>query len=85
MPLIIIKSHRTISSLKTARPLTFYAYSYVPSLILCVLIALFVFFGRQLQSYPAVFYGLFIALFGSNDALNYLQSSAHCGFLCFYQ
>ena len=81
MPLVIVKATIPLVLSKTHQPLIFYAQTYVPRLILCVGIALFVYFNSYLQLYPIVFYTLFILLLALNDALVYLQGAARGGFL----
>jgi len=80
MPLILIKVTMPFLLSRTRRPLIFFAQSYVPRLIVSLLIAIFIFFGPLLQSYPTVFYVLLIVLLGLNDALGYLQGAAIGGF-----
>jgi len=80
MPLIFIKVTMPFLLSRTRRPLIFFAQSYVPRLIVSLLIAIFVFFGPRLQSYPSIFYALLIVLLGLNDALAYLQTAAIGGF-----
>lgn len=81
MPLVLVKATIPLVLSKTHRPLIFYTQTYVPRLILCVGIALFVYFNSYLQLYPIVFYTLFILLLALNDALVYLQGAARGGFL----
>jgi hypothetical protein len=81
MPLILIKVTVPLLLSRTNRPLTFYAHSYIPRLIICMLIAIFMFFGPRLQqAYPPIFYALLILLLGFEDALVYLQGAARGGF-----
>jgi hypothetical protein len=80
MPLILIKVTMPLLLSRTRRPLTFFARSYVPRLIVCIFIAIFVFFGSRLQLYPTVFYVLLITLLGLDDALVYMQGAARGGF-----
>ncbi len=80
MPLILIKVTMPLLLSRTRRPLIFYAQSYIPRLIVSMLIAIFIFFGPHLQSYPTIFYALLIALLGLNDALGYVQGAATGGF-----
>ena len=81
MPLVLVKATIPLVLSRTNRPLIFYAQSYVPRLILCIGIALFVYFSSYLQLYPVVFYTLCILLLALNDALIYLQGAARGGFL----
>ena len=81
MPLILIKVTMPFLLSRNHRPMIFYTHSYIPRLVLCVFIAVFVYFSSQLHSYPAFFYTLFILLLGLNDALVYLQGAARGGFL----
>lgn len=81
MPLVLVKATIPLVLSKTHRPLIFYAQTYLPRLILCVAIALFVYFNAYLQLYPILFYTLFILLLAINDALVYLQGAARGGFL----
>jgi PAT family acetyl-CoA transporter-like MFS transporter 1 len=83
MPLILIKVTVPLFLSRTRRPLLFYAHSYVPRLIVCVLIAVFVFFGSTLQLYPTIFYILLVVLLGLDDALIYLQGAARGGFFAY--
>jgi PAT family acetyl-CoA transporter-like MFS transporter 1 len=80
MPLILVKVSVPLLLVKTRRPLVFFARSYIPRLGLCLLIAVFVFFGSRLQSYPAIFYILLIVLLGLDDAFVYMQGAARGGF-----
>ncbi len=81
MPLILIKLTVPFLLSRTHRPLIFLAHSYVPRLILCIIIALFVYISPRLRVYPAAFYTLFILLLALSDALIYLQGAARGGFL----
>lgn len=81
MPLILIKVTIPFLLSRTRRPLIFLAQSYIPRLILCIFIALFVYFGPHLRVYPAAFYTLLIFLLALTDAMIYLQGAARGGFL----
>lgn len=83
MPLVLIKSTAPLLLSRTRRPLIIYAYSYVPRLILCVIIAIFVYYSDNLKNHPLIFYGLLITLLGLNDGLVYLQGAARGGFFAY--
>ncbi len=83
MPLILIKVTTPFLLSRTRRPLIFLAQSYIPRLILCIFIALFVYFSPRLHVYPAAFYVLLIFLLALSDALIYLQGAARGGFLAY--
>src|SRR5690242_5587477 len=80
MPLILLKVSVPLLLSRSSRPLVFFAKIYGPRLIICIFIAIFVFFGARLQLYPIAFYALLLILLGLNDALIYLLSAACCGF-----
>ena len=80
MPLILVKITAPLLLARTRRPLTFFARSYAPRLVLCVLIAIFVFYSAQLRTHPVAFYSLLLVLLGFNEALVYTQAAARGGF-----
>ena len=80
MPLILVKITVPLLLSRTRQPLIFFARLYVPRLILCVLIAIFIFFHSSLASHPSIFYFLLVTLFGLNDAFVYMQGAARGGF-----
>jgi PAT family acetyl-CoA transporter-like MFS transporter 1 len=80
MPLILVKVTVPLLLSRTRRPLIFFARSYIPRLVICVLIAVFIYFGPRLQSHPTVAYILLVVLLGLNDALVYVQGAARGGF-----
>ena len=80
MPLILIKSTAPLLLSKTRRPLVIYAHSYIPRLVLCALIAVFVFYSARLKANPVLFYSILLALLSVNDALVYVQGAARGGF-----
>ena len=83
MPLVLIKSTAPLLLSRTHRPLVVYAYSYIPRLLLCIMIAIFVFYSKTLKDYPPIFYGLLIVLLSLNDALVYFQGAARGGFFAY--
>ena len=83
MPLILIKSTAPLLLSRTRRPLIVYAHSYIPRLILCILIAIFVFYSKTLKESPWIFYALLILLLGINDGLVYFQNAARGGFFAY--
>lgn len=80
MPLILVKVTVPLILRKTRRSLSAYAQSYIPRLIVCILIAVFILFAPLLQPYPTIFYCLLIILLGLNDAFIYVQGAALGGF-----
>jgi hypothetical protein len=83
MPLILIKIIVPIFVSRMERPLVIFAHFYAPSLIVCTLIAIFIYFDSYLQSNPILFYGLLIILLGLNDGLLYFQFVARGTFLAY--
>ena len=80
MPLILVDVTVPFLLLRTSRPLVHFAHSYLLRMVLCVLIAVFVYFAPRLYVYPAVFHTLLIVLLALNQAFIYLQGAARSGF-----
>lgn len=80
MPLIFVKVTVPFLLWRTRQPLIVYAQSYIPRLIVCLLIATFILFAPFLKSTLPIFYGLLIVLLGLNDAFIYMQGAAIGGF-----
>jgi MFS transporter, PAT family, solute carrier family 33 (acetyl-CoA transportor), member 1 len=83
MPLILIKSAAPLLLSRTHRPLIIYARTYIPRLILCLLVAIFVFYSVALKQYPIYFYTILIVLLAVNDAIVYVQGAARGGFFAY--
>ncbi|UJR14505.1 hypothetical protein I4U23_001501 [Adineta vaga] len=83
MPLILVKVTVPLLLSRTDRSLIIFSYFHIPRLILCLLIALFIFFISSFQSYPILFYFLLIILLALNDALVYFQGAARGAFFAY--
>ena len=64
---------------QTKRPLTLYCYAYLPRLIICILIAFYVYFTPTMLN-SIYFYPILIILFLINEALIYLMLVSRVGF-----
>ena len=80
MPLILIRCTVPLLLSRTHRPLILFAYSYIPRLILCCIIGVFVYYSAQLKENPIIFYSLLIILLVFNDVCVYFQGTARGGF-----
>lgn len=80
MPLIIVNVSVPFLLTRTTRPLIFFARSYIPRLIVCVFIGLFVLFSYHIYSHRWIFYFLLFLLLALNDGLAYVQGAARGGF-----
>ena len=83
MPLILIKIIVPLFASRMKRPLVMFTHFYAPSLIVCILIAIFIYFDSYLQSNYILFYGLLIILLGLNDGLLYFLFVARGTFLAY--
>lgn len=79
IPLIIVKVIIPCCITRTNRPLTWYYRSYFPRLIMCILIAIYVYFTPSILS-KWYFYPILICLFIVNESLIYLMLVSRVGF-----
>lgn len=80
MPLVLVKVLVPLILSQTQRPLIWFARLYIPRLLICVLIGIYIYFTAQLVSMPAVFYPILMTLFVINEAIIYVQLVARVGF-----
>ena len=80
MPLVVVKFIVPFILSQTNRPLIWFARLYLPRLLICALIGVYVYFTSQLIKFPYVFYSILIGLFIVNETIIYLQLVARVGF-----
>lgn len=79
IPLVLAKIIVPFSVTQTKRPLTLYYYAYLPRLIMCLLIAVYIYYTPSMLN-KIYFYPLLILLFIVNEALIYLMLVCRVGF-----
>ncbi|CAF0798449.1 unnamed protein product [Rotaria sordida] len=80
MPLVLVKVIVPLILSQTHRPLIWFARLYLPRLLICVLIGIYIYFTSQLVKFPYVFYPILMILFVINETIIYLQLVARVGF-----
>ncbi|CAF2401023.1 unnamed protein product [Rotaria sp. Silwood2] len=79
IPLIFVKILIPFCITQTNRPLTWYNRSYLPRLLMCILIAIYIYFTPYILS-EWYFYPILICLFILNESLIYLMLVSRVGF-----
>lgn len=79
VPLIFVKTLVPLGMTQTNRPLMWYSRAYVPRLVMCVVIAVYVCLTPYLRT-EWYFYPILIVLFMMNESLIYLMLACRVGF-----